>query len=274
MLNLEAPQVFLRYNFPTSTFPVSSSPQEPTNVGARDGRIALPRAANCGEVMKARILVVEGKRADRPSFVAGLMRKGYQVESVPNGSAALGRLDSYQPHLVVIDAASMRTSGKRICQSMRAHAPNIPIALILSPEQVSLYQNESLAEVMLVLPFTLQKLINRIRSLLPTETKDIIRVGVIQLDPVQRWVRVGSRQTSLTPRLVTLLRILMEHPGEVIERETLFRQAWDTAYTEDTRTLDVHISWLRRALEHDYRHPRLIKTIRGVGYRLDPEEER
>lgn len=224
--------------------------------------------------MKARILVVEGKRADRPSFVAGLMRKGYQVESVPNGSTALGRLDTYQPHLVIIDAASMRTSGKRICQSMRAHAPNTPIALILSPEQASSYQNESLAEVMLVLPFTLQKLVNRIRSLLPTDNKDLIRVGVIQLDPVQRWVRVGSRQTSLTPRLVTLLRILMEHPGEVIEREALFRQAWDTAYTEDTRTLDVHISWLRRALEHDYRHPRLIKTIRGVGYRLDPEEER
>lgn len=167
----------------------------------------------------------------------------------------------------------MRTSGKRICQSMRAHAPGVPIALILSPEQVGLYQNESLAEVTLVLPFTLQKLVNRIRSLLPADNKDIIRVGVIQLDPVQRWVRVGSRQTSLTPRLVTLLRILMEHPGEVIEREALFRQAWDTAYTEDTRTLDVHISWLRRAIENDYRNPRLIKTIRGVGYRLDPEEE-
>jgi len=84
---------------------------------------------------------------------------------------------------------------------------------------------------------------------------------------------VGKRQTSLTPRLVTLLRILMEHPGEVIEREAIFRQVWDTAYTEDTRTLDVHISWLRRAVEIDIRNPRYIKTIRGVGYRLDSEEK-
>lgn len=200
------------------------------------------------------------------------MRKGYQVESAPNGSLALARLDSYKPHLIVLDAASMRTSGKRICQSVRAHATQIPMALILSPDQTDAYENESIADILLVLPFTLQKLVNRIRPLLPADSKDLIQVGPIGLDPVQRWVRVGSRQSSLTPRLVTLLRLLMEHPGEVIERDSLFRQAWDTAYTEDTRTLDVHISWLRRAVENDFRNPRFIKTIRGVGYRLDPDE--
>ncbi len=200
------------------------------------------------------------------------MRKGYQVESVPNGSAALARLDSYKPHLIVIDAASMRTSGKRICQSVRAHATQTPLALILSPDQANVYENESVADILLVLPFTLQKLVNRIRPLMPADNKDLLQVGPIYLDPVQRWVRVAGRQSSLTPRLVTLLRLLMEHPGEVIERESLFRQAWDTAYTEDTRTLDVHISWLRRAVEVDFRNPKLIKTIRGVGYRLDPDE--
>jgi DNA-binding response OmpR family regulator len=63
----------------------------------------------------------------------------------------------------------------------------------------------------------------------------------------------------------------MEHPGEILEREQLFRQVWHTEYTGDTRTLDVHISWLRYALEEDPRHPVLIKTVRGVGYRLDVE---
>jgi DNA-binding response OmpR family regulator len=126
--------------------------------------------------------------------------------------------------------------------------------------------------VILSLPFTLQKLMNRIRPLLPAEQKDLLQVGGLQLDPIQRWVRIGGRQTSLTPRLVTLLKILMEHPGEVIEREYLFRTVWDTAYTEDTRTLDVHVSWLRRAIEEDPRNPQHIKTIRGVGYRLDMEE--
>lgn len=218
--------------------------------------------------MKAKILLVEGKRADRPSFVEGLTRKGYQVESAPNGSAAVARLDQSTPDVVVIDAASMRTSGKRICQTLRGHTA-APLVLVVDSDQAEAAQKENGANVVLALPFTLQKLVNRIRPLLPAENKDLIVAGPIQLDPIQRWVRVNNRRTSLTPRLVLLLRILMEHPGEVIEREALFSKVWDTAYTGDTRTLDVHISWLRRAVEVDLRNPLIIKTIRGVGYRLD-----
>jgi DNA-binding response OmpR family regulator len=221
--------------------------------------------------MKAKILLIEGKRADRPSFVAGLTRKGYQVESVPTGSVALAHLDQGAPDLIVIDAASMRTSGKRICQTLRERS-SAPIVLIVDPSQQESVEKENVADAVLSLPFTLQKLVNRIRPLVPAESKDLIVAGPIQLDPQQRWVRVGKRQTSLTPRLVLLLRILMEHCGEVIERGALFRQVWETAYTEDTRTLDVHISWLRRAVELDIRNPQFIKTIRGVGYRLDIEE--
>jgi DNA-binding response OmpR family regulator len=223
--------------------------------------------------MKAKILLIEGKRADRPSFVAGLARKGYQIESVTNGSQALARLEPLVPDLIIINAASMRTSGKRICQSIRSHSRSAHIVLITDVQNVEVIEKEDLADVVLTLPFTLQKLMNRIRPLLPADQKDLLEVGPLQLDPIQRWVRIGPRQTSLTPRLVTLLKILMEHPGEVIERAQLFRTVWDTAYTEDTRTLDVHISWLRRALEDDPRNPQIIKTIRGVGYRLDIDEE-
>lgn len=219
--------------------------------------------------MKAKILLIEGKRADRPSFVMGLTRKGYQVVGVVNGAEALARLESFLPDLIIVNAASMRSSGKRICQSIRAHAPNVHIVLITEAQQSGNLEREALANVVLPLPFTLQKLINRIRPLLPTQQKEVLQVGGLQLDPVQRWVRVGNRQTSLTPRLVSLLKILMEHPGEVIGREYLFKTVWDTTYTEDTRTLDVHISWLRRAIEDDPRNPQYIKTIRGIGYRLE-----
>lgn len=222
--------------------------------------------------MKVKILLVEGKRADRPSFVTGLTRKGYEVESVANGSEALARLGSFNPHLVIINAASMRTSGKRICQSIRSHSRNIHIVLISDAQSADSIEKEDLTDVVLSLPFTLQKLINRIRPLLPADQKDLLQVGALQLDPTQRWVRIGGRQTSLTPRLVTLLKILMESPGKVIERDFLFRTVWDTAYTEDTRTLDVHVSWLRRAIETDPRNPTIIKTIRGVGYRLDMDD--
>jgi DNA-binding response OmpR family regulator len=83
-------------------------------------------------------------------------------------------------------------------------------------------------------------------------------------------VRCQGKEERLTPRLTHLLQTLMEHAGEVIEREKLFSEVWKTEYTGDTRTLDVHISWLRQAIEEDPRNPRFLKTIRGVGYRLDP----
>jgi DNA-binding response OmpR family regulator len=222
--------------------------------------------------MKSKILLIEGKRADRPSFVAGLTRKGYQVESVPNGSAALDRLEQGAVDLLVVDAASMRTSGKRICQSLHEHT-NAPLILVVEAAQIESVEKENVADIVLAVPFTLQKLVNRIHTLLPQESKDVIQAGPILLDPTQHWVRVGKRHTSLTPRLALLLRILMEHPGEVVEREALFRQVWETAYTEDTRTLDVHVSWLRRAVEVDARKPKYIVTIRGVGYRLDLDDK-
>jgi DNA-binding response OmpR family regulator len=78
-----------------------------------------------------------------------------------------------------------------------------------------------------------------------------------------------GKNTRLTPRLALLLQLLIEHRGEVVERETLFKRVWETDYTGDTRTLDVHISWLRRAIELDPNHPKFLHTVRGVGYRLD-----
>jgi DNA-binding response OmpR family regulator len=216
----------------------------------------------------AKILVIEGKRAERASFVGGLTKKGFQVVSVPSGNSALSRLKKEVPDLVIVDADSMRTSGKRICQSLRSSADELPIVLILG-DSVNAKDGFE-ADVILKLPFTLQKLLNRVKLLLPAKpSNDIIKAGPIELDITQRFVNLFDRHVSLTPRLVKLLQSLMEHPGEIIDREELFRHVWETEYTGDTRTLDVHISWLRQALEENPRHPDFIKTIRGIGYRLD-----
>jgi DNA-binding response OmpR family regulator len=213
------------------------------------------------------ILLIEGKRADKPTFGFGLTRKGFQVDTVANGSAALGYLTDHTPHLVLVNAASMRTNGKRICQSIRKQIQNIPVVLIV--EMSGEVFDTIDADVVLVLPFTLQKLLNRLRPYLPVEDNDALKVGPLKLDVEQRRLKINDRQVSLTPRLVILLKALMDHPGDVINREDLFRSVWETAYIGDTRTLDVHISWLRQAMEDDPRHPQYIKTVRGVGYRLD-----
>lgn len=218
---------------------------------------------------KASILLIEGKRAERPSFFVGLTRKGFAVQVVSSGNAALEALETRLPETILVDAASMRTSGKRICQSLHRKSPKTPVILIVDQNQTDVDKND--ANVVLVHPFTLQKLLNRLRHLLPAEEKDLQQIGPLKLDAEQRWVRFQDKQVSLTPRLVMLLKALMDRPGEVIDRQELFRMVWETGYTGDTRTLDVHISWLRQAMEEDPRHPRFIKTVRGVGYRLDVE---
>ncbi len=215
----------------------------------------------------ATLLVIEGKHADHPAFVPALRKKGFVVELVSNGSEALARLaNGFLPDVVVVNAASLRTSGKRICQSLRERASNLPILLILDPDQ-EIEKVE--ADAILSLPFTAQKLVNRLRHLLPGDGKDSIHAGPVRLDVEKRTVRCLGKQTRLTPRLVRLLKTLIEHRGEVVERKALFSQVWETDYTDDTRTLDVHISWLRRAIEDDPERPTFLKTVRGVGYRLD-----
>jgi DNA-binding response OmpR family regulator len=212
------------------------------------------------------LLVIEGKYADHPAFVPSLRKKGYIVEAVSNGSEATARLSKNPlPDVVVINAASLRTSGKRICKSLRSKAARLPILLILDADQ----EIEKVdADAVLSLPFTAQKLVNRIKHLLPGDGKDL-KAGPVRLDVEKRIVRCLGKQSRLTPRLVRLLKILIEKPGEVIERKALFSQVWETDYTDDTRTLDVHVSWLRHAIEPDPQAPRFIKTVRGVGYRLD-----
>ncbi len=219
--------------------------------------------------MKVIILLIEGKKTDHPSYFSGLIKKGFQVDTAPSGSAALEYLAGKMPNLVLVDAASMRSNGLRICQSIRKNADGVPIVLMVDENFTNL--NNISADVVLIQPFTLQKLLNRIKPLLPIEQKDMLQVGDFRLDIEQRWVVIQNRQARLTPRLVALLKTLLERPGQLIERNDLFRMVWETDYAGDTRTLDVHISWLRQALEEDPRNPQYLKTVRGVGYRLDVE---
>jgi len=215
----------------------------------------------------ATILLIEGKHADHPTFTPALRNKGFVVELASSGSEALARLaGGFSPELVVVNAATLRSSGKRICQSLREKAAGLPILIILDEDRDL---GKMTADAILSLPFTAQKLVNRIRHLLPGDGKDSIHAGPIRLDIEKRMVRCSGKQARLTPRLVHLLKVLIEHRGEVIERKALFSQVWETNYTDDTRTLDVHVSWLRQAIEADPETPHFLKTIRGVGYRLD-----
>lgn len=214
----------------------------------------------------ATILIIEGRHADIPSFAPDLQKKGFTVVTAKSGSDAISKLNKTSADLVVVNAASLRSSGVRICRSLRDKKDKLPIILILASRKTVA---KNTADVILNLPFTVQKLSNRITPLLPGDGKDVIQAGAIRLDTERRRVRCLGKNAKLTPRLVALLKTLIEHQGEVVEREQLFKEVWETDYTGDTRTLDVHVSWLRRAIELDPLEPKFLKTIRGFGYRLD-----
>lgn len=217
--------------------------------------------------MKAVVLWIEGRQTEGLPFINTLRKKGYQVELTSTGNEALARITSLNPDLVVVNAASFRSSGTRICSALRKQSAKLPIVFITSAGQRA--PADDSANAVLTLPFTTRKLLNWIVPLLPWGGDQVLQAGPIRLDFESRRVDCNGRVTRLTPSLTMLLKMLMDRRGEVLAREDLFRQIWNTDYTGDTRTLDVHISWLRHAIEENPRHPTYLKTIRGVGYRLD-----
>ena len=209
---------------------------------------------------------------DRSSYMAGLSKKGYVVESAPNGAAALEIVCSNPPKAVIIDAASMRTSGTRICSALKQAASMLPVILVVGEEQQNIPAD--CADVVLRFPSTVQKLLTRLRPFMTANENKKLVCGPISLDLKERWVYCEDRRTRLTPRLFILMETFLRHPGEVLTREELFKKLWETDYIGDTRSLDVHISWLRQAICKNPRSPQYIKTERGVGYRLVVEKPR
>lgn len=217
--------------------------------------------------LKANILWTGKRRTDKPTFVHDLKQKGYQITLVSTGKEARKVLPKLKPDLLIIDAASMRTTGTRICKSFQNKYQDLPIILINSPQ----YQpsNEVAADIQLILPFTIRKLENRIIPFCPGDGEEVITAGPIHLDIDRQILKCNQNEEHVTPRMVELLKLLIKHEGEVVEREILFSKVWKTDYTKDTRSLDVHINWLRKIIERDAGSPELLKTVRGVGYKLE-----
>lgn len=215
---------------------------------------------------KTRILWAGKRRADIPSFVPNLEARGYKVTFVTTGKDAVLKLNRIKPDVMVVDAASMRTTGSRICKSVQAKGSSVPIILINSPD--NLPTNEIVADVQLVHPFTIRKLENRIIPFSPGDGDEILKAGPIHLDMDRQVIRCNGKEEHVTPRMAELLKMMIKQKGVVLDRRKMFSRIWKTDYTEDTRSLDVHINWLRKIIEEDPDNPKLIHTIRGKGYKL------
>lgn len=216
------------------------------------------------------ILLVERPGRPDQTFDTALHTKGFTVEAVSTGQVALNWLRTSRPALIVLNAASLGSSGVRICSQLRQAAPNVPIIHILPGVNDEDDPVSEVADVTLTMPFTARKLINRIKRLLPGTRHDVIQVGSIRLAPAAQIVEVNGRECRLTAKTANLLEIFLKYPGQVLDRGFLMRQVWNTDYVGDTRTLDVHVRWVREAIEVDPHLPRHILTVRGLGYRFEP----
>src|SRR4026208_858858 len=147
---------------------------------------------------KTTLLVIEGRHAEIPSFANDLQKKGFDIRSFQNGSQAVSKLKQIGPAMVVINAASLRSTGIRICLSVRKKDPKMPIILILENEKPV---DKELADSTLALPFTVQKLVNRVKALMPGDGNNIVSAGPIRLDIEHRRVKSLGKTTKLTPRL-------------------------------------------------------------------------
>lgn len=216
--------------------------------------------------MDVDILCIEGSRG--PAYRHQLEQQGFTTQRVSTGKAALTALKSVDiSRGVLLNAYSMNTSGIRIAGRIKGAHPELPLVHITDGSPSS----SMAAEVVLDPEPTIRILVNRFELFSPFDLDQCTRVGDLVLDEDIGRVKTPDGVYSLTPKMTALLKMLMEHAGEVVEKNELYRTVWDTEYVGDIRSLHVHIKLLRDAVGDDPRDPRYIETIRGKGYRLNAE---
>jgi len=217
--------------------------------------------------MTVSILLVEKAGSPINWIHRSLEKKGYAVLLANNEQKAVQQATAEMPDLIILNATSPKIDGRKICRALHDKVSEIPIILILAEGEKDPDVME--AAFVLVPPFTARKLFNRIRMVLKSDEGEILQAGGLTLKLSTRSVNNGRREWRLTPKELELLKVFMRSPGRVLSRKFLMKKVWKTEYVGDTRTLDVHIRWLREKIEENPSSPVYLRTVRGVGYRFD-----
>ena len=220
------------------------------------------------------ILLCQSPDSELVGLGPALLRKDYAVVVRPDVAA----LD-YEPEFERIDLALVDACGsldeRACCQAVSRAWPNAPLILLVPEHSVVDIESTNLtAESVLQLPFTPRKVVNRIETLLCARSEDVLRAGDLTLNVQTRCVHRGDDVYRLTPKQAKLLQVFIQNAGRTLTRKFLMERVWETNYMGDTRTLDVHVRWIRERIEENPSSPRFLRTVRGVGYRFAvPSEE-
>jgi DNA-binding response OmpR family regulator len=215
-----------------------------------------------------KLLVVEDDDGIAEPLVAGLRREGFEVTRVANGRDALA---ADEPDLVLLDLRLPDLDGYAVAREMRARS-RVPIIMVTAKgEEVDRVIGLELgADDYVVKPFGLRELVARINAVMRRvaenggEPEQVLVVGALEVDRRRHQVRLGGHEVALTPKEFALLELLATDPGAAVDRRRILEDVWGTRWYGPSKTIDVHISSLRRKLGD----PTWIETVRGVGFRL------
>jgi two-component system, OmpR family, response regulator MprA len=244
-----------------------SFPAEPKGflrVGVGSPESAVP----CGQV---KVLIVDDEPAVLQALERALEAEGYAVDLAPDGRAALDHLVEGAVDAIVLDVAMPGVDGLEVCRRLRAAGDRTPVLMLTARDAVDdrVAGLDAGADDYLVKPFALRELQARLRALLRRNEPagPQLRFADLELDPGAREVRRGSRRIELSRTEFALLELFLEHPRQVLTRSAIFERVWGYDFGATSNALGVYIGYLRRKTEQDG-EPRLLHTVRGVGYVL------
>ncbi|MEU2433478.1 MULTISPECIES: response regulator transcription factor [unclassified Streptomyces] len=227
-----------------------------------------------------RILIVDDEPAVREALQRSLAFEGYATEVAVDGVEALAKVESYAPDLVVLDIQMPRMDGLTAARRIRSAGSTLPILMLTARDTVGdrVTGLDAGADDYLVKPFELDELFARIRALLrrssyaaagagQEDTADVLSFADLRMDLATREVTRGTRRVELTRTEFTLLELFLAHPRQVLTREQILKAVWGFDFEPSSNSLDVYVMYLRRKTEAA-REPRLVHTVRGVGYAL------
>lgn len=224
------------------------------------------------------ILVIEDEPTLRETLAEALETEGFRVVAAGDGRAGLAFFRSEHPDLVLLDLMLPEISGIEVCRIIRTES-TVPIVMLTAKgtEVDKVVGLELGADDYVTKPFSLRELSARIRAIFRRGTAfaagqlpPIVELGPVQVDLAGHRILRDGNEVPMKPKVFELLAFLLRHPGQVVSRDQLLEQVWGYDYAGETRTVDVHVHWLRSAIEADPRNPTTVQTVRGVGYVLRP----
>ena len=226
-----------------------------------------------------KVLIAEDDRFTREGLVEVLNDEGYDVIAAVDGAQAVAQFRMHQPDFVCLDIMMPGQSGYEACRSIREQSPNVPIIFISakSEEMDRLVGFDLGADDFITKPFSVREVVARVRAVArrthaarPNPPAEF-QLGDLTVLPAELRAKRGDTVIDLSPRDVKLLQLLHNNPGKALDRNTIFNHAWGEDHFPNSRTLDQHVSQLRKRVELDPKEPLLIRTVHGVGYRYEPE---